>query len=648
MLAVVAAAAIVPAAAPAGQSSPAPAPFAQIATGIYHSCAVLGPGDARVRCWGFGADGQLGYANTQTIGDDEAPAAAGPVDLGAGRTVTALAAGDYHSCAVLDDGSVRCWGFGSDGQLGLGGRIAIGDNETPASAGPVNLGAGRSATAITAGNRHTCALLDGGDVRCWGLGEVGQLGYENTNTILSPNLAGPVDFGPGRSARAITAGGAHTCAILDDASVRCWGYNTNGQLGYASTTAVLSPATAGPVNLGAGRTARAITAAAAHTCAVLDNGSVRCWGRNDVGQLGAGHQATIGDNETPGAVTPVDLGAGRTATAISAGGNQALAEAHTCAVLDDGSVRCWGSGALGRLGRGSLATIGDDEAPGSLPPVDLGAGRTAIAISAGGQHTCARLDNAGVQCWGNGADGRLGHCGVRTIGDDEHPAAVAPVDLGTGGAACPGSGAPPAPQPAAPPAPPPGAPAPVTPGSATARALAAERARARSLRACRSDVLRRQRSERSSALRRHRAGSRSRALALRGVARRAAQRRVRCLTRFGRTPGRVRTLTATRGTRGAVTLAFRAVGSAGSGPPAARRYVIKQALRPIRTRRDFDRAPALCGGTCTFDVTEVGDRITLRVTRLRRGTTYHYKVAARDNVSGRRGPTSPAQSVRTR
>lgn len=214
--------------------------------------------------------------------------------------------------------------------------------------------------------------------------------------------------------------------------MRCWGYNTNGQLGYGNTTAVLSPAFARAVDLGPGRTARAITAAAAHTCAVLDTGS----------------------------------------------------------------VRCWDSGALGNLGYANANTIGDDEAPGSLPPVNLGTGRTAIAISTGGQHTCARLDNASVQCWGNGANGRLGHCDVRTIGDDEHPGSVAPVDLGTGGAACLGAGTPLALQPAALPGSPPGAAARVTPGSATARALAAERKRARSLRTCRSDVLRRQRRER--------------------------------------------------------------------------------------------------------------------------------------------------------
>ena len=156
-----------PGAARAGQSSPPPP--AQVGAGLYHTCAVLG--DGNVRCWGFSGDGQVGYGNTNVIGDNETPAAAGPVDLGAGRTATALAVGDYHSCAVLDNGTVRCWGYGNEGQLGLISRLSIGDNESPGSVGPINVGTGRTATAITAGGNHTCAVLDDGNVRCWGLGE---------------------------------------------------------------------------------------------------------------------------------------------------------------------------------------------------------------------------------------------------------------------------------------------------------------------------------------------------------------------------------------------------------------------------------------------------------------------------------------------
>jgi hypothetical protein len=129
------------------------------------------------------------------------------------------------------------------------------------------------------------------------------------------------------------------------------------------------------------------------TCAILANGSVRCWGSNAVGQLGQGNKNTIGDNETPGSVGTVDIG-NHTAVALAAG------NAHTCALLDDGTSRCWGYNIYGQLGYANTKQIGDDETPASAGPVDLGPGRTAVAITAGGLHTCAILDNGNVLCWG--------------------------------------------------------------------------------------------------------------------------------------------------------------------------------------------------------------------------------------------------------
>ena len=151
----------------------------RIDAGDLHTCAVLE--DASVRCWGNGAVGQLGYGNTDTIGDDETPAR-DPSTSAPGAPPPRSAAGGDHTCAALDDGSVRCWGFGFGGQLGYGNTDTIGDDETPGSAGPVDLGAGRTATAITAGADHTCAILDDASVRCWGSGLGGQLGYGNTDT----------------------------------------------------------------------------------------------------------------------------------------------------------------------------------------------------------------------------------------------------------------------------------------------------------------------------------------------------------------------------------------------------------------------------------------------------------------------------------
>jgi alpha-tubulin suppressor-like RCC1 family protein len=396
--------------------------------GSAHTCAVLGTG--AVRCWGLGLNGRLGYGDTTTIGDDETPGGFGPVFLGAGRRAVAIGVGNAHTCAVLDTGAVRCWGFGLNGRLGYGNTTTIGDDETPGGFGPVFLGAGRRAVAIGVGNAHTCAILDTGRVRCWGSGSTGQLGYGNTNPIgdnETPGSVGPVDLGAGRRAVAISAGDGHTCAILDTGAVRCWGSGFYGQLGYGNTSAIgdnETPGSVGPVDLGAGRRAVAISGGDVHTCAILDTGAVRCWGDGLDGRLGYGNTTTIGDDETPGSVGTVNLGAGRKAVAISAG------TVHTCAILDTGRVRCWGFGDEGRLGYGSEDTIGDDETPGSVATVNLGAGRTAVAISAGGAHTCALLDNGGIRCWGTGATGRLGYANTSTIGDNEPPASAGPVDLG--------------------------------------------------------------------------------------------------------------------------------------------------------------------------------------------------------------------------
>jgi alpha-tubulin suppressor-like RCC1 family protein len=396
--------------------------------GARDTCAVLDTG--RERCWGNGSQGQPGYGNTDTIGDDETPDAAGPVDLGTGRTVSAIGSGYNHTCAILDNAQVRCWGSGAHGHLGYGNTDNVGDDETPGSVGPVNLGPGRTAVEITGGAGHVCAILDNGRVRCWGSNSSGQLGYPNTGDIgddETPGSVGPVNLGAGRTAIAITGGGDHTCAILDNGKVRCWGTNSDGQLGYPNMGNVgddETPGSIGPVNLGAGRTAVAITGGNDHTCAILDNGRVRCWGDNFSGQLGYPNTGDIGDDETPGSVGPVDLGAGRTAVAISAGDD------HTCAALDNGTVRCWGSNSDGQLGYGNFDNIGDDESPAAAGPVNLGAGRTAVAIAAGALHTCALLDHGAVRCWGDGNDGQLGYGDTDTIGDDETPDTVGPVSLG--------------------------------------------------------------------------------------------------------------------------------------------------------------------------------------------------------------------------
>jgi alpha-tubulin suppressor-like RCC1 family protein len=426
LLVTLAALVLVPSASPEQASSHLrrlPAGF--LDTGSSSTCAIVTGG--QLRCWGSGSSGQLGYGNTNDIGDNEAPGSAGPVDLGAGRKAVAVSAGSNETCAVLDNGALRCWGANASGQLGYGNTKTLGDNEKPASVAPIDLGAARKAIAVTVGGSFACAIVDNRRVRCWGNNAQGQLGYGNTSTIgdnEAPGSVAPVDLGTGRKAVAISAGIDHTCAILDNGRVRCWGAGASGQLGYGNTDAIgddEAPGSVAPVDLG--RKAVAISVGGDHTCAILDNGRVRCWGANASGQLGIGTTDTIGDDEAPGSVPPVDLGAGRRAIAISVGDD------HSCAVLDDGSVRCWGSGLNGRLGYGNTNTIGDDETPGGFGPVDL-ASRKAVGVSAGGDHTCAILDNGRMRCWGDGSFGELGYGNTNDIGDNETPGSLGPIAAG--------------------------------------------------------------------------------------------------------------------------------------------------------------------------------------------------------------------------
>jgi alpha-tubulin suppressor-like RCC1 family protein len=336
-----------------------------IAAGADHACAILMGGT--VRCWGEAANGRLGYGNTTDIGDNELPSTAGPVNVGAGRKAVAIAAGGSHTCVILDTGQVRCWGFGSSGELGQGNTDWIGDNETPGSVPPVHIGAGRKAIAITAGSLFSCVLLDNGKVRCWGFGGQGRLGYGNTNTIGDnelPDTLTPVALG--RKAVALSSGDNQTCALLDNGAVRCWGNGTEGKLGLGNLDNVgdtETPGSVAPVSLG--RKAVAVSAGVYHSCALLVNGRVRCWGRAFEGELGLGNQTAIGDTELPSSVGPVDLG-GKKVAAVGAGG------VHVCVLLVNGTLRCWGPGGFGRLGYGNTVTIGDTETPAALGPVPLG------------------------------------------------------------------------------------------------------------------------------------------------------------------------------------------------------------------------------------------------------------------------------------
>lgn len=394
-----------------------------------HTCAILD--DGRLKCWGNASFGVLGLGdqwNHRGDNPDEMGHFLPAVQLGSGRTAITVAGTFWNStCSVLDNGSIKCWGRNVVGELGLGDQSNpfIGDDlsEMGDNLQPVQLGTGRTASTIAGRYHHYCALLTDGDVKCWGHNTYGQLGVGDVeNRGDGPGEMGdalvPVNLGTGRKATAIAVGTFHSCAILDDGNVKCWGNgavlgigetdnrgDNQGEMGDALPT----------VDLGSGLTALSITAGSGQTCALLNNGSIKCWGGNG-GGLGLGDTNGRGDElgEMGDALPPVNLGTGRSAVSISAGGGQ------TCALLSDGSVKCWGTNSFGELGLGDTSTRGDEpgEMGDALPSVDLGSGRTAIAVIAMMQHTCAQLDDLSVKCWGYNTAGTLGLGDLNHRGDN--------------------------------------------------------------------------------------------------------------------------------------------------------------------------------------------------------------------------------------
>jgi alpha-tubulin suppressor-like RCC1 family protein len=400
-----------------------------VAAGEAHTCALLDSG--AVKCWGYNAYGQLGLGDANSRGDetgemgDDLPA----VDLGTGRTAVDLTAGYGHTCALLDNGAVKCWGDNFHGQLGLGDTDPRGDDakEMGDDLPAVDLGTGRTALGFTARAGHMCALLDNGAVKCWGENQDGALGLGGTDTRGDEagemgDALPAVDLGTGRTAVGLSAGARATCALLDNGAVKCWGENARGRLGLgdinnrgdeAGEMGDALPA----VDLGTGRTAIDLIVGHPYTCALLDNGEVKCWGDNRDGALGLGDINNRGDEagEMGDALPAVDLGTGRTTLDLSGG------ETHACALLDNGEVKCWGGNWGGALGLGDIKHRGDEagEMGDDLPAVDLGAGRTALDLVAmGAAHTCALLDKGALKCWGDNLWGQLGLGDAKNRGDE--------------------------------------------------------------------------------------------------------------------------------------------------------------------------------------------------------------------------------------
>ncbi|MCY1056499.1 DUF4215 domain-containing protein [Nannocystis sp. SCPEA4] len=396
----------------------------EIGVGEHHFCARLTGG--RVKCWGYNHYGVCGREVSSGIDGDQ-PGEMGDAlpytELGVGVEALALAVGRDHNCAIVTGGHVKCWGWNGWGQLGLGDNEHRGDDENEMGdfLPYVNLGTNQTAVAITVGNEHTCALLDGGKVKCWGAGD--SLGHGQLLEIgelpgqMGDNLPF-VDLGTNRQAVAIDAGGDHTCALLDDNTLKCWGGYDDGALGLEDTASRGSnPGEMGDnlpaVKLGLGKIPVAVSTGENHTCALLNGGLVKCWGAGMHGALG--YEDEMGRGVTANSMGDflpvVKLGQGNFAQRVTTG------EHRTCVLLTDHRVKCWGNWYNGFTG----TDVGDgpDEMGDELPVVDLGAGQVATTVVANHYRTCVLLQGDRLKCWGNSWMYGLGYGDTMDRGDTD-------------------------------------------------------------------------------------------------------------------------------------------------------------------------------------------------------------------------------------
>lgn len=391
----------------------------RITAGTFHTCVLWS--DGILKCWGENANGQLGLGDVDLRGataesmGKRLPA----VNLGNGARTEVVGAGGRQTCAILAGGAVKCWGHNDFGGLGQPDMEPRGTSpETMGDALlPIDLGSNRLARDLGVGDFSTCALLNDGTVKCWGSNFGGELGYGDElqrggapadpearpmGDALPPVDVGLSDIQTVRMTSAVVYQSG--CGLSGSGTVKCWGGNNYGQLGLGDQSA-----RGDDVNEMGGQLplvpvgGQAVFLALGHDalCVGLDTGLLRCWGNNQYGKLGQGDTALRGHdgNNLP----LVNLGA--TSKVVSASMYD-----HACAVFEDRSLKCWGRNDHGQLGLGDLQNRGD--LPGqmstALPAVDFGED-TPLEAATGEHHTCIRFASHKVKCWGDNQKGQLGY-----------------------------------------------------------------------------------------------------------------------------------------------------------------------------------------------------------------------------------------------
>jgi len=335
-----------------------------------HGCAVLASGG--IECWGANANGQLGDGSTSTRTT--------PVSVIGITDATMVSVGTSHTCAVLSDRTVRCWGGNSSGQLGN-------TNAGVGVSSPVEVTGLTEVVEVATGSTHTCAVRTDGTVRCWGSGELGELGNSATNDSTAPvTVSGLTD------ASHVSAGSEFSCASTLSGTAACWGADDLGQLGDGTPGAPRSVPAVIDFNTDPPDVITDITSTGGHSCAIDYGGTPHCWGFNGSGQLG--------DGSIVNRSLPVTVLGSLVTVGVDAGGT------HTCFLLTDATVRCVGSGTVGQLGD-SLSTS-------SLTPVTVGPLNPATTVAAGNEVSCATtaadsVASGSAYCWGVATNGRLGN-----------------------------------------------------------------------------------------------------------------------------------------------------------------------------------------------------------------------------------------------
>lgn len=379
-------------------------PCAQaLAAGGDHVCALLD--DHTVRCWGQNASGELGSGvlDAGLVVPSQTPT---PTAVAGLTGLTLVSAGGYGSgfgtsCGGAANSGVYCWGSNANGGLGLG--LAPDGSAPPAqSIAPLPL-ALDSVVGVALGGFFGCGLLMDGGVSCWGDNSENELGRGLDAGAFDP-IPTPVPLAG--AATAVATGKYHACALLRDNSVECWGAADHGQTGQPADGGVTSPQRV------PGLSANALTAGEGSTCAITSAGGVVCWGGDQYGQLGrgAGDAATAAlaiDPKPQPVALPAGLGAVQIASAVGS----------TCALLSDHTVWCWGDNAYGELGTGS-AVPGFSARPAQVQGLT---NIVRIAASPGGWTVCALLQEGSVRCWGSNDSDQLGVDTSGDAGPDESP-----------------------------------------------------------------------------------------------------------------------------------------------------------------------------------------------------------------------------------